>query len=103
MKSSLLLISVVLALAGCCCPKQKAQAQYFSDWPAGTSPAEVGKRVATNVLARKFDYETNPNRKTVIYPEVCAAYGSLTVAKLTGDKELRDRIIQKFAPLLTET
>jgi len=103
MKSSLFLVTAALVLAGCCGPAKKAQAQYFSDWPAGTSPAEVGKRVAINFLARKFDYETNPKRMTVIYPEVCAGYGALTVAKLAGDKELRDQIIQKFSPLLTET
>jgi rhamnogalacturonyl hydrolase YesR len=38
----------------------------------------------------------------VIYPEVCAWYGSLTVAQLTGDKDLTTRLIQKFDPLLTD-
>lgn len=77
------------------------QIPEFSNWPDGSSPAEVGKRVAENFVARKLDYETNPKRKYVIYPEVCAWYGSLTVAKLIKDKYLTERLIQKFDNLLT--
>src|SRR2546423_10943330 len=78
-----------------------AQSNYFGDWPAGTSPREVGKRVAENFAARRFEFETNAQRKYVIYPEVCAWYGSLTVAQLTKDEDLRQRLIRKFDPLLT--
>jgi unsaturated rhamnogalacturonyl hydrolase len=78
-----------------------AQTQEFSNWPQGASPAEVGKRVAENFVQRKLDFETNPRRKYVIYPEVCAWYGSLTVAKLTKDQDLTERLIRKFDPLLT--
>src|SRR5438045_2334038 len=79
-----------------------AQANYFSQWPAGTSPQEVGQRVAENFAARRFEFETNPtNRKYVIYPEVCAWYGALTFAQLTHDQDLSARLIRKFDPLLT--
>lgn len=98
-----------LGLAGCvvtsllsgCATKQSAQRAYFSDWPAGTSPAEIGRRVAENFEARKFDFQTNPRREYVIYPEACAWYGSLTVAKLTHDTDLENRLIHKFDYLLT--
>ena len=77
---------------------------YFSDWPAGASPAEVGKRVAENILPRKFRYETNPEKAAlgVIYPEVIAWYGALTVAKLTNDTDLSERLVKKFEPFLSE-
>ena len=78
-----------------------AQSQYFSKWEKGTSPQEVGKRVAENFVARKFDFETNPNRKYVIYPEICAWYGTLTVAQPIKDKDLKARAIKKFDYLLT--
>lgn len=78
-----------------------AQTQEFSNWPEGASPAEVGKRVAENFVVRKFDFETNTRRQYVIYPEVCAWYGSLTVAKLIKDPNLTARLIRKFDPLLT--
>jgi unsaturated rhamnogalacturonyl hydrolase len=78
-----------------------AQAQnYFSDWPAGTDPAEIGKKLATNYVARKFEFETMPGkRQYVIYPEVCAWYGSLTVAQLTHDNDLTTRLVNKFTAL----
>jgi len=77
-----------------------AQGGYFKNWPAGTSPKEVGTRVAENYLARKFEYEQG-KRQFVIYPEVCAGYGSMTVAELTKNKDLKNRLIQKFDVLWT--
>jgi len=74
---------------------------YFTNWPAGTSPQEVGKRVAENFVARKLEADEG-KRKSVIYPEVCAWYGSLAVAQLTNDQDLRQRLIAKFEPLLAE-
>src|SRR3989442_11686272 len=77
-----------------------AQSSHFRNWPAGTSPREIGKRVAENFLARKLEVEQG-KRQYVIYPEVCAWYGALTVAQLTNDRDLRTRLVQKFDPLLT--
>jgi unsaturated rhamnogalacturonyl hydrolase len=74
-----------------------AERKEFRDWPAGTSPGEVGKRVALNFVVRPFERPT----RFVIYPEVCAWYGSLTLAQLVGDTDLRDRLVRKFDPLLT--
>ena len=76
----------------------------FSKWPEGKSPAEVGRRVAANFMPRKFRYETDPAKAAmgVIYPEVIAWYGSLTVAGLTKDNELRDQLVRKFEPFLSE-
>jgi rhamnogalacturonyl hydrolase YesR len=77
------------------------QSKYFGKWPAGTSPQEVGKRLAENFVKRDFDFNTNPRRRYVIYPEVCAEYGSLTVAQLTKDEDLKKRLVEKFAVFLT--
>jgi unsaturated rhamnogalacturonyl hydrolase len=74
---------------------------HFRNWPAGTSPQEVGKRVAENFVARKLEVEQG-KRQFVIYPEACAWYGSLTVAQLTGDQDLQKRLVAKFDPLLGE-
>jgi unsaturated rhamnogalacturonyl hydrolase len=86
-----------------------ARANYFDKWPPGASPAEVGKRVAENWAARTFEFEqtvtTNgvekPRREFVIYPEVCAWYGSLTVARLTKDRDLTARLVREFDRFLT--
>ena len=81
-------------------PSAARAADYFKNWPAGTSPKEVGKRVAENFIARKLEWEQG-KRKYVIYPEVCAWYGSLTVARLMKDKDLTARLKAKFDPYLT--
>ncbi len=78
----------------------------FADWPAGASPQEVGRRVADNFAARRMQFENpDPNdsyqAKSVHYAEVCTWYGALSVAELAGDRELRDRLVRKFDPLLT--
>jgi len=97
----LLLLCVFCAQLGAACSfAAKPGEAYFSDWPPGATPAEVGKRVATNVLARKFDFETNPKRRYVIYPEVVATYGALTVANLIDDRDLSAHLQQKFEPFL---
>jgi unsaturated rhamnogalacturonyl hydrolase len=95
------LLSAALTMTLLLSASAAAQSNYFGDWPAGASPREVGKRVAENFAARRFEFETNQQRKYVIYPEVCAWYGSLTVAQLTRDEDLRQRLIHKFDPLLT--
>jgi len=83
---------------------ENAQDTYFSDWPAGADPAEVGRRVAQKFVLRPFRYQTNAAKADlgVIYPEACAWYGSLTVAQLIGDKTLSQALIQKFDALLDE-
>lgn len=98
----LFLTGVLLAagLAGCATARPPG-ATCFRHWPAGSSPAEVGRRVAENYAARPFEFETNPKRAYVIYPEVIGAYGALTVAQLTGDTNLQTRLIGKFERFLT--
>lgn len=89
--------AIILLMA---CLQITAKPDDFSNWPAGTSPKEVGKRVAENFAARQLGVEAG-KREFVIYPEVCAWYGSLTVAQLMQDKDLKTRLVEKFAPLLT--
>ena len=75
----------------------RATPSAFRDWTADTLPASIGRRVAANFAARPFE---RPNG-FVIYPEVCAWYGSLTLAGLARDAALRERLVLKFDPLFT--
>jgi rhamnogalacturonyl hydrolase YesR len=68
----------------------------FQNWPAGSSPREIGKRVAERFVVSKHLRDN-----TIIYPEVCTWYGALTFAQLSGDKDLTRRLIARFDPLLT--
>jgi rhamnogalacturonyl hydrolase YesR len=72
-----------------------ASVKEFADWPAGTSPAEIGKRVA-----ERFAPSAHLRPNTIIYPEVCAWYGALTFAHVAGDKDLSGRLIRRFDQLL---
>src|SRR5215475_11130061 len=80
-------------------PLASAQKE-FAKWPGGSSPKEIGKRVAERFLQTPH---TNFNRPTppahITYPESVAWYGALTFAQLSGDKDLSARLVQRFDPL----
>jgi rhamnogalacturonyl hydrolase YesR len=97
-----LLAVTVLALAAA---PLRAEEQSFSDWPVGTSPQEVGKKVAENFVPRPFRAQTDPKKAHlgIIYPEACAWYGALTFARLSGDADLKEKLVKKFEPLLAES
>jgi unsaturated rhamnogalacturonyl hydrolase len=73
----------------------------FSKWPAGTSPKEIGKRVAERFISSPHNLSTGEARQPYInYPESVTWYGALTFAQSIADKELSSRLMQRFDPLL---
>lgn len=97
-----LLSALALALSVSTVCLRAADAGDLTHWPAGADPALVGRRVAENYSARKFEYEAgNPKRPFVRYPEVCAWYGSLEIAQLTGDTDLMHRLIARYDRFFT--
>ena len=95
---------LVLLVAACTMlPASQLQAQKeFKKWPAGSSPQEVGKKVAERLVTsphQNFGQPLPPSQIT--YPEVATWYGALTFAKITGDKELDAKLIQRFDPLFS--
>ena len=72
-----------------------AQESYFTDWPAGSSPQEVGKRLSEHFVASPHQIFS----KTINYSEVVAWYGALTFSQVTHDDALRGELIRKFDPL----
>lgn len=68
---------------------------YFSNWPKGTSPQEVGKRVAEHFVTSPHQYTA-----TIHYAEVATWYGALTFAQQTHDDALRTELIHRFEPLM---
>src|SRR5512145_2657172 len=69
----------------------------FLNLPSGASARQVGKQLAENFTRRSFEHPDG----FIVYPEVCTWYGALTLAQLTGDSGLRDKLVRKFDPLLT--
>jgi len=72
-----------------------AQENYFTNWPAGSAPVDVGKRLAEHFVTSPHQYGN-----TLHYSEAAAWYGALTISKLTHDDALRDRLIKRFEPLM---
>jgi unsaturated rhamnogalacturonyl hydrolase len=82
-----------------------ASAQFdFGPWAPGTSPQEVGQRVAAHFVASRhpdFGRPTRPER--ISYPEVCTWYGALTFSQLTHDGALKAALVKRFEPLVGPT
>ncbi|WP_167619358.1 glycoside hydrolase family 88/105 protein [Maribellus sediminis] len=94
-------IFLTLSLFSCQPKGDKAPgSKYFSDWPEGASPEEVGKKLSENFLARKFHFQEGRFGR-LVYPEVCAWYGALEVAHLTDDAALREKLIRHYDLFLT--
>ncbi|RYG71006.1 glycosyl hydrolase [bacterium] len=79
---------------------QPAQLAEFTNWPAGKSPIEIGKRVTDRFLAKPHPNlgVTKPQRY-IIYPRVCAWYGSLTFAKESKQYLQTVQLKHAFEPL----
>ena len=84
-------LSLVMSGAG----SLSAQENYFNNWPAGTSPQEVGKRVAEHFVTSPHQYTA-----TIHYSEACSWYGALTFAELTHDDALKQELIKRFDPIM---
>lgn len=68
-----------------------SQPKEFRNWPAGTSPTDVGKRVAERFVSTvKLDQEA------AIYPAMCTWYGALSFAQLTNDTVLLSQLVGIF-------
>lgn len=78
----------------------KTKIKEFKDWPKGSSPQEIGKRLSDHYIETPH---TNFNRpvppRVITYPETCTWYGALTFAKQTNDKQLLAQLAQRFEPL----
>ncbi len=77
-----------------------AQQKEFTNWPRGASPREIGKRVAERFLARPGTDYRKAQFPYIIYPETVAWYGALTFAQASGDRDLAQRLIERFDSLI---
>ena len=68
-------------------------------WPAGSSPQEIGRRVAENLIPRPHMLIGPDN--VVHYAEVCTWYGALRFAQVTGDRALTAKLEARFEPLFS--
>ena len=77
-----------------------AAADDFGAWAPGSSPKEIGERIADRFLAKPMP-DRGPRHRYTIYPVVCAWYGALTFAEVAADKDLTAKLVSRFEPLFT--
>ena len=97
---SLIFISSLLFLSVSVTAQKATDPGDLKHWPKGSSPQEIGKRIAYHFVETPHlnQPKTGPARP-IIYPETCTWYGSLTFAKLTRDKELIRKLADRFEPI----
>jgi rhamnogalacturonyl hydrolase YesR len=88
----------VLLFSGCSVTKPTAAQNHFQNLPACCDPKTVGEKVCANFLTRKIYYNTDGK---IVYPEVCAAFGALRFADVAGDSALQQKLIDRYAFILT--
>lgn len=92
----------LLAISFCGCttskPTSAAATEAFQNLPANCDPKTVGENVCANFLPRKIYRNTDGY---IVYPEVCAAFGALRFAGVASDKPLEQKLIARYAIILT--
>jgi unsaturated rhamnogalacturonyl hydrolase len=99
-RRALLLSVCAVAMAAPYRRAMSAARDLFGPWPNGSSPREIGMRVAQRFVAMPFTNFGRPTRPvSIVYPESCAWYGALTFAQLSHDEALTKQLIARFEPL----
>ena len=98
-----ILVTVYLILmAGC----TGSESHDLTKWPEGSSPREIGLRLAERYLATPhsmYGNITSPDPPTQItYPDVCTWLGSLWFAEVTDNTDLFNNLEARFTPLFGE-
>ncbi len=90
---------LLIAQGNCFAQSVKENAD-LKNFPKGSSPKEIGKRIADHFIETPH---TNFGRpvppKVITYPETCTWYGALTFAKVSDDKGLTKKLADRFEPL----
>src|SRR5208282_5642240 len=70
----------------------------FSELAGKLRPASRRRKVAQNLLRRNISVNSSG---FIVYPEVCTAFGALRFASAAVDKALEQKLIDRYAVLLT--
>jgi rhamnogalacturonyl hydrolase YesR len=76
--------------------KPKKLSAEFENWPAGQSPAEVGKKLTARMLTTRTN--TRPGAH---YAEDSLYMTSLKFAGITKDEQLLQALVTRFDPIMT--
>jgi rhamnogalacturonyl hydrolase YesR len=83
-----------------------SQNRYFKNWPKGSTPLEIGNRIAEKYLISPHSRYGNTRPPTpptqITYPDVCTWLGGLWFANVTKNDLLFNRLKERFEPLFGE-
>lgn len=104
-RKTVLVLALSLIVAWIYCPAQvlpKISVVDLGPWPEGSSPREIGKRVAERFVTSPLGgRDRSEPADQIHYPETCTWYGALSFAQLSGDEQLGERLISRFEPLFS--
>jgi rhamnogalacturonyl hydrolase YesR len=86
------LVAMLLSCVALCAQAQAAD--YFDNWPDGSSPQVIGKRVSERFVATP--HFIRKDNGSIHYAEAATWYGALNFASLSADKDLSARLIQRL-------
>ena len=92
---SVIVLLTIFLLPSSICSQTTKENSDLKHWPKGSSPEEIGKRVAEHFVNRPLPLAP----MKIHYAEACTWYGALTFASLTGDNKLTTRLEDRFNPL----
>ncbi|MCG4769148.1 glycoside hydrolase family 88 protein [Bacteroides nordii] len=93
--------------AGACLMFSSLQAQEYNltKFPKGSTPLEVGNRIANKFIVTPHTRFGNPRAEKapnyITYPDVCAWLGALWFGKVTKNEPLLDKLKDRFEPLFS--
>lgn len=93
--------------AGACLMFSSLQAQEYNltKFPKGSTPLEVGNRIANKFIVTPHTRFGNPRAEKapnyITYPDACAWLGALWFGKVTKNESLLDKLKDRFEPLFS--
>jgi unsaturated rhamnogalacturonyl hydrolase len=99
------IIPVILAafLLSCTNSSEQTKKYDLKNWPAGSTPQEIGLRLAEKYLSTPHkssgDVTSTATPTQITYSEVCTWLGSLWFAEVTKNDDLFRRLETHFSPL----
>ena len=93
--------------AGACLMFSSLQAQEYNltKFPKGSTPLEVGNRIANKFIVTPHTRFGNPRAEKapnyITYPDACAWLGALWFGKVTKNEPLLDKLKDRFEPLFS--
>lgn len=97
-KSLLALAAFCLPLLNACHTTPLPAPAAFQNLPTEADPRIVGKKISENLLTRKIYFN---KAGFIVYPEVCAGFGAIRFARTAGERELQNRLVQRYEFILT--